>query len=642
MHRANAVKSTTDAPVPELIQAQAHASPHAVALAAQNNRRLTYRELDDRSTELAALLHSRGIGKESRIGICMHRSPALAVAALGIWKAGAAFVPLDPSDPPNRLALLLEDSEVEFVVTHQQDAANLPPGTWTTLLLNDNGSLPAPVPTHLKPVRVSPEDLAYIIFTSGSTGRPKGVQITHGNLTNLIRWHIRAFGVAASDRATMQASPGFDAAIWELFPYLCVGATVHVIDDSIRTTPASLRDWMVSSGITISFLPTALAESMVALAWPENASLRILLTGADVLRRYPPPGLPFVLVNNYGPTECTVVVTSAVVPSGSRSEAPPPIGWPIDNVELYIVDEELNQVRQGASGELLIGGVGVGRGYLKLPELTRSRFIENPFGQGHLYRTGDLARRLPDGQIAFLGRIDDQLKVRGYRIEPAEISAVLGRHTTIDSSVVVAHTNGSGEPRLVAYLVAKPNTFLQASELQSWMADRLPAYMVPSTFVQIERLPISSHGKVDRSALPWPTPENTLPEDVFEPPQSEVEQWLATFLSKLLAVSRISRRDNFFRLGGHSLMGAQLIAEIQRTYDVELSLRTLFDHPTVAGIAAEIEALIQQRVNTMSDDEAQRILESFSSPDSLTTPPATLTTATPGSVTPGPISPGSV
>jgi amino acid adenylation domain-containing protein len=614
MHRPNAVKGTTVVSVPEWIHAQALAKPQSIAVTA-GNQVLTYRELDSRSTELAALLRSHGVGAGSRVGICLHRSAAFAVAALGTWKAGAAFVPLDASDPANRLRMLLEDSDADVVVTHQRDAGVLPAGHWTTVVLDDQGCLGIPGLAKLRAAHPKPDDLAYVIFTSGSTGRPKGVQITHANLLNLIRWHVRAFAVTASDRATMQASPGFDAALWELFPYLCVGASVHVIDDSIRTLPRSLRDWIIANGVTISFLPTALAESLIALPWPTSASLRILLTGADVLRRYPPAGLPFVLVNNYGPTECTVVTTSGVVPSGARSDALPPIGRPIDEVELYVVDDELKQVPRGASGELLIGGAGVGAGYLKRPERTENKFIENPFapGKGRLYRTGDLARMLPDGQVAFLGRIDDQLKIRGHRIEPGEITAVLDRHRAIESSVVVTHANGSGEPKLVAYIVAKSNTCVQANELQTWLADRLPAYMAPSMFVRIERVPFSSHGKIDRSALPAPSTENTLPEDVFESPQSEVEQWLALLLTKLLGVSQVSRRDNFFRLGGHSLMGAQLIAEIQRTYDVELSLRNLFDHPTVAGIASEIDALVQDRVNTMSEDEARRVLESLSS-----------------------------
>lgn len=608
----------TTASVPDLIQAQTEARPHAIAVA-NEKQRLTYRELDDRSTQLAVLLRSRGVRSAVRVGICLDRSPALAVAAIGIWKAGGAFVPLDPSDPTNRLAMLLEDSGVQVVVTHQRVSESLPSGRWTTLVLDDDGSLPIPAPADFPAVRVQPEDFAYIIFTSGSTGRPKGVQITHANLLNLIRWHIRAFGVAASDRATMQASPGFDAAVWELFPYLCAGASVHIIDDDTRATPKVLRDWIVANDISISFVPTAVAESLITLPWPSSTTLRILLTGADVLRRYPPPGLPFTLVNNYGPTECTVVATSAIVPPTAQSNSLPPIGRPVDNVEIYIVDEDLNQVPEGASGELLIGGAGVARGYLNLPEMNAKRFIQNPFspGNGSLYRTGDLARVLPDGQIAFLGRIDEQIKIRGYRIEPGEISAVLNRHQAVASSLVAAQINTSGEPQLVAYIVVKQHVSVQASELRTWLAGRLPAYMVPVAFVRIDRFPVTSHGKIDRGTLPSPTPENILAEEVFDAPQSQVECWLAALLTKLLGMPEVSRHDNFFRLGGHSLLGAQLIAEIQRTYDVELSLRSLFDHPTVAGIASEIERLIHAHLSMMSDDEAQRLLESSSSQGSV-------------------------
>jgi amino acid adenylation domain-containing protein len=622
MYRASAVKDTVAGSVLELIQTQAKARPKAIAVAS-GIQKLTYGELNDRSTKLAALLRSRGVGTDARVAICLHRSPAFVIAALGILKAGAAFVPLDPGDPKNRLAMLLEDSEAEFVVTHQRAAGLLPAGRWETLLLGDDGSVPIPLgptdgSTDLTRVRVMPEDLAYVIFTSGSTGRPKGVQITHANLLNLVGWHVRAFGVTASDRATMQASPGFDAAVWELFPYLCAGASVRIIDDRIRTTPGLLRDWMVANGISISFVPTAVAESLIALPWPPNATLRVLLTGADVLRRYPPPGLPFVLVNNYGPTECTVVATSGVVPPNPQSNLLPPIGRPIDNVEIYIVDEDLNQVPLGASGELLIGGAGVGRGYLN-PELNAKKIIQNPFSPGKscLYRTGDLARQLPDGQIAFLGRIDEQLKIRGYRIEPGEISAVLNRHPAVESSLVTVQTNTSGEPGLVAYIVAKQSADVRTGELRTWLADRLPAYMVPAAFVGIDSLPTTSRGKVDRTALPLPTPENTLSEDVFEAPQSELERWLAGYLTRLLGVREIGRNDNFFRLGGHSLMGAQLVAEIQRTYDVELSLRSLFDHPTVAGIASEIETLIHAHLNAMSDAEAQHLLESISARGSV-------------------------
>ena len=600
--------------VHDLIQARAAATPDATAIV-DGHLQLTYKDLDARANEVSSMLRSFGVGRGFVVGLCMHRSVAFVIGALGILKAGAAYLPLDLADPTNRLAMLLEDSQCPLVVTQPSLAELLPAGSWKTIVLDNNGALSGrdsgvPETSHVKS-----DDLAYVIYTSGSTGRPKGVQITHANLLNLIRWHIRAFQVTAADQATMQASPGFDAAVWELWPYLAAGATIHISDDTIRTSPERLRDWMVSRGITISFLPTALAEAMIGLRWPSNTSLRFLLTGADVLHRYPQADLPFALVNNYGPTECTVVATSGIVPPDAKPGTLPSIGQAIDGIRIYIVDEQMKRVPEGTCGELLIGGAGVGRGYLNLPELSAQRFFPDPFATepARVYRTGDLARRLPDGQIMFLGRVDDQVKIRGYRIEPGEISAVLNRHPAVETSFVTVRAKEASEARLIAYIVLKPDAGPQARELQSFLAEHLPDYMVPSTFVKIARLPLTTHGNLDRSALPEPTTANVISDDRFDPPQGEVEQWLANLLTALLRVDRIGREDNFFRLGGHSLMGAQLIAKIQERFGVELSLRSLFDHPSVHGIASEIDNLIRSQLNAMSDEEARRVLESLSS-----------------------------
>lgn len=597
----------------DLVQGQAKRTPDAIAVTA-GDLKLTYAELDLRSAHLAALLQSRGVGPHVIVALCMRRSPALVVGALGVLKAGAAYLPLDPSDPPARLATLLQESATPLVLSQENVAGVLPSGNWEKIILGEDGELPyRPIHTD-STTRVNSSDLAYVIFTSGSTGRPKGVEITHANLLNLVDWHVRAFQVATTDRATLYASPGFDAAVWELWPYLATGATVHVVDESIRTSPELLRDWMVAKGITVSFVPTALAESLIALRWPQETALRFLLTGADVLRSYPRHDLPFVLVNNYGPTECTVVATSGPVSSDANIGQLPTIGRPIDGVQIYIVDEQLNRVPEGEYGELVLGGAGVGRGYLKLPELTAQKFVADPFSAkegSRLYRTGDLARVARDGQIIFLGRLDEQVKIRGHRIEPGEISTVLNGHPGIDTSFVTTQKDISG-PRLIAYAALKPSACIQASELRNFLAERLPDYMVPSTFVKIDTLPLTTHGKVDRGALPVPAPDNILTDDSYEPPESEIEHWLAELLTSLLGVNRISRNDNFFRLGGHSLLGAQLIAKIQQRFEIELSLRTLFDHPSVQGIAAKIEDLIRTHIERMSEDEAQRVLESLS------------------------------
>jgi amino acid adenylation domain-containing protein len=598
--------------VHDLVSAQATAAPDGVAVI-EGDQRLSYSELEARANRLAHLLRSHGVGPDVPVGLCMERSIDLAIAALAILKAGGAYVPLDPSYPSKRLATLLEDSGTFLLITQPGLTKQLPAGKWRTIILDAYGLATADCPTTSPVTDTRPSNLAYIIFTSGSTGRPKGVQITHASLMNLVSWHLNAFKVVRDDHAVLQASPGFDAAVWELWPYLAAGANVHVVDEAVRIIPERLRDWMVRHGITISFLPTALTERMIDLSWPPETALRILLTGADTLRRYPRSDLPFALVNNYGPTECTVVATSGTIDPAESSDELPSIGRPIEGTQVYIVDEELKPVSSGTAGELLIGGAGVARGYIGLPELTREKFVPDPFNddeEARLYRTGDMGRFLPDGRIAFMGRMDEQIKIRGYRIEPQEISAMLDRHSEIQASCVSAYSDHLQEKRLVAYVVPANATRLSPSELRKFVGQHLPDYMVPSTFVQIAQLPLSSHGKLDRAALPDPTTANVLDDDSLETPQSQIEKSLAVFLTSLLGVARVGKDDNFFDLGGHSLMGAQLIAKISNTFGVELSLRSLFDHPTVGEVSAEIERLIHAKLESMSEDEAERMLAS--------------------------------
>ena len=611
----------SDLCVQDLVQLRANATPDSVALVSGNNH-VTYGELNARANQLAHRLRSLGIGPDVPVGLCMERSVELTIAALGILKAGGAYVPLDPSYPMRRLSMLLEDSGTPVVVTQQGVAGKLPAGKWETVVLDVDELSSSAVDSTIFPTpKTRPENLAYIIFTSGSTGRPKGVQITHGSLNNLVKWHQHAFNVSPLDRATLLASPGFDAAVWEIWPYLTAGASLYVVDEVNRTAPAALRDWIVRTGITISFLPTVLAESMIGLQWPAKSAFRVLLTGADTLRRYAPHDLPFALINNYGPTECTVVATSGRIhpeesskkSSDKQSNALPSIGRPIDGVTVYVVDEQLQRVPDGTAGELLIGGRGVGRGYLNAPELTAEKFLPDLFSGdpgAHLYRTGDLGRFLPDGQIAFMGRLDDQIKVMGHRIEPNEIVTVLNRHPEIEASFVCAYTDPSGDQRLVAYVVPTTDMPPKPGDLRSYLGSYLPSHMLPSAFVQLSELPLSPHGKLDRAALPPPTAENILRDDSVEAPQSPIEEHLSVVLSGLLGVPRVGSEDNFFTLGGHSLMGAQLIAKIRENFGVELSLRCLFDEPTPRGMSAEIERLIHARLAAMSEDEAQRLLAS--------------------------------
>jgi len=351
-----------------------------------------------------------------------------------------------------------------------------------------------------------------------------------------------------------------------------------------------------------------MAERLLALRWPKKTSLRIMLTGGDALHVYPPPDLPFLLVNNYGPTECAVVATSGLVSTRPHENRLPPIGRPIDHTQVYILDEAMREVAAGTPGEIYIGGPGVARGYRNRPALTAERFLPNPFDGTRLFKTGDCVQMLPDGQIAFLGRFDEQIKIRGFRIEPNEIVAALNQHPAVSQSVVVAREISCGDRQLVAYFVPKAGHLATVSELRDFLGARLPAYMVPAMYVTIEAVPLTPNGKVDRAALPAPDASNTLGEDVFHAPQTEIEQVVAGILAPLLGLERVDVEANFFALGGHSLLGIQLISRVRDSLGVELSLRTVFEAPSVAELSAEIERLLCAKLEAMSEEEVQRTL----------------------------------
>jgi amino acid adenylation domain-containing protein len=592
--------SPPDALVPELVAAHAESAPNDLAVAA-GCAALTYGELNSRANQLAHHLRLLGVGPEILVGLCLERSVDFVVAALGILKAGGAYLPLDPATPKARITAVLKGARVSVVITRRTIAEGLAVGNWCTLAMDADWPAIARQSSGPPAIELTPGNLAYVIYTSGSTGEPKGVEITHGSLSNLIFWHREAFGVTPVDRATQLASPGFDASVWEIWPYLTAGASVHIPEQFTIAAPAALRDWLVSQRITISFVPTVLAERLMTLAWPTEVPLRFLLTGADSLRHYPPSNLPFTLVNNYGPTECTVVATSGPVLSRLRPDHVPPIGRPIANAQVYILDENQQRVPARVAGELHIAGAGLARGYRNRPDLTAEKFIPNPFSSqpgARLYKTGDLGCYLPDGQIAFLGRIDEQVKIRGYRIEPNEITAALEKHPSVQTSVVVPREDASGEKSLVAYILPMPDSQATEGELKVFLGTYLPAYMVPSSFVQMDSFPLTANGKIDRAALPAPDASNTMRDKIFVAPRTLVEERLGLILCPLLQLEKVSVEDNFFMLGGHSLLGTQLIARIRDTFGVEITLRALFDNPTVAGISAEIEQLILAKLET--------------------------------------------
>ena len=595
--------------VPELVSAQAALTPSATALR-HGRRSLSYQELDRRSDRVAHVLRSLGVGPDVVVGLYLDRSLAMIVGALAILKAGGAYLPLDPSYPGERLTFLWEDAQATILVTGQCMVDALPLRSEHVVALNPEGQLALDQITNPVAVQSKANDLAYVIYTSGSTGQPKGVEITRRGLLNLIRWHHRAFRITPSDRASHLSALGFDAAVWEIWPYLTRGASVHLPDGLVVNDPEAVRDWLISEEISICFLATPLAERLMTLEWPTKASLRVMLTGADTLHHYPPRKLPFQLVNNYGPTECTVVTTSGTVLPNEHADRLPSIGSPIDNMHVHIVDEGMRKVPTGEAGEIYIGGAGLARGYRNRADLTAERFVPDPFGSepgARLFRTGDLGRYLPDGQIAFLGRVDEQIKIRGFRIEPAEIVKVLDEHPTVEASTVVAREVEPGDKRLVAYFVSAGKTQPTHTELRNFIAARLPAYMIPATFVKLEGLPVNPSGKVDRATLPAPNAQNTLHDSSFIAPRTPIEERLAAMLASLLDLDRVSVEDNFFLLGGHSLLGTQLIARIRDTFGVELSLRSLFDLPTISKLSEHIEMLILDKLQAMSEDEAQRL-----------------------------------
>ena len=458
---------TRDLCVHHLFETKAAKTPGALAVEFAGEQ-LTYAELNERANSLAHQLRALGVGPEVLVGLRLERGIELVIGMIGILKAGGAYVPLDPSYPSERLQFMIEDAKPAVIVT--QEARML-----VVEEVSRGGAATPREEAAAAPLRRRVENSAYVIYTSGSTGTPKGVAITHASLMNLVRWHQRVYQVSAADRATQVAGLAFDASVWEVWPYLTAGASLHIADEETRLSPQKLIEWLDAKRITISFLPTPLAEAVLDEQWPPEICLRTLLTGGDRLRQAPRKGLPFQLANNYGPTENTVVTTWTFITE--QTHTPPPIGRPVDNAQVYVLDEELRLAPIGIVGELFAGGENLARGYLNRPDLTAERFIPNPFSVEpgeRLYRTGDRVRVLSDGQIEFLGRVDEQVKVRGFRIELGEIEATLAEQEEIREAVVVTHEDSAGEKRLVAYVVPRAEVqnmeraHLEQQHLDQW------------------------------------------------------------------------------------------------------------------------------------------------------------------------------
>ncbi|MEW6612820.1 MAG: amino acid adenylation domain-containing protein [Pseudomonadota bacterium] len=573
----------------ELFEAQVRRTPAATAVVCADQR-LDYAELNRRANRLAHRLQAQGLGPEDRVGVCLPRSVDLLVAVLGVLKAGAAYVPLDPSYPPERLAFMCRDAGIGLLLTHGHLRARLPQGPTTQCL--DDPALLAGQPEHDPARPCAPDQLAYVIYTSGSTGQPKGVAIEHRGLSNL----LFALDQAVYDRhgpgplkVAMNASFSFDASVKQ-YMQIARGHELHILSDALRYDPAALRRHLREQDIDVlDCTPSQLR--LLLDAEPERPLPGVVLIGGEAIDEMLWQRLRgdrrSTFYNVYGPTECTVDATCIRIADGP---AQPVIGRPLANVRAYVLDAQGTPLPPGESGELHIGGSGVAREYLNRPALSAERFLPDPFQPGgRLYKTGDLARYLPDGNIEFLGRIDHQVKIRGFRIELPEIEAAVLRQPGISGAVVTVREDQPGEQRLVAH-VTTAGPAPSAEALRAGLRATLPEYMVPTAFVHMETFPLTPNGKVDRKALPAPTPADLVPETHYAAPCTSDETVLAELMAAVLGLPRVGVHDDFFALGGHSLLAMKLISRVRERLQIELPYHLLFERPTVADLAAWLQA----------------------------------------------------
>src|SRR5688572_12526704 len=575
-----------------LLERHAQETPEAIALASADAS-LTYRELNARANQLAHHLQALGIGPEMTVGICLDRSFEFAIAALSVLKAGGAYVPLDEAYPSERLGYMLRDAGATVLITNQHFDSSFETSA-TKICLDTDWETIAKRSRVNPPSEASLRNLAYVIYTSGSSGQPKGVAVEHAGLVNLVEWTIRVNNLGPLDRTTQIAGLGFDACAWELWSSLASGGSLWFPDDETRNSPEKLKEWLLTSGITVSFLPTPLAEVLLGLKWPRQAPLRAMLTGGDRLREYPLPEVPFQLVNHYGPTESTVVATWTPIQPKNGSHGLPPIGHPIDNTQVYLFDRHLNLVPVRTPGEIHIGGAGIARGYFNKPDLTAESYVPNPLATvlgERLYKSGDLARHNPDGNIEFLRRADRQIKIRGFRVELQETEFALRQYPSISDAVVTYDEGRAAHSQLVAYIVRDSDDQVPDGELRSFLKTMLPDHMVPSCYVTLDQMPLTPNGKVDRRALPPPKDEATNAAAEFARRLEPLEEIVAGVWAEVLGLKKIGPQDNFFDLGGHSLLATQVVSRLLAKVEVEVPLRTLFETRTLADLVAAVKVL---------------------------------------------------
>jgi amino acid adenylation domain-containing protein len=565
------------------------------------------------------------VGPEVLVGVSLQRSLDLPTALLAVLKAGGAYVPLDPSYPQERLAFVLEDGQVAVLITERSLRENLPASAAQVVEIEDAF---APTPAIGGPA-ATPENTAYVIYTSGSTGRPKGVEVRHRGVVNFLESMARRPGLAAGDVLLAVTTVSFDIAVLEIFLPLAVGARVELAGRDVAADGARLMALLESSGATAMQATPATWKMLLEAGWQGKPGLEALCGGEglpadlarELLARVGPDG---TLWNLYGPTETTVWSALQPVTAADAERPLVPIGRPIANTVIHLLDRNLEPVPAGIHGELYIGGEGLARGYLRRPELTAERFVPDGTGVAvsgaRLYRTGDLARYLADGGLEFLGRADHQVKVRGFRIEPGEVEAALAKAPGVREAVVLAREDRAGDRRLVAYVVSSGvNTgeAPKAEELREALGRTLPSYMVPGVFVFLDRLPLTPNGKVDRKALPAPELSRSEGDQEYLAPRTPVETSLAAIWAEVLGVERVGVRDDFFALGGHSLKATSVLARVRDGLRADLPLSVVFERRTVEGMAAAVEAAlaaeteIEQSAAAMSDDELDALLGSM-------------------------------
>jgi len=587
----------------ELFEAQVEKTPDATAVVFED-RRLTYRQLNERANRLAHHLQSLGVSADVRVGIYLERSLEMLVGLFGILKAGGAYIPLDPVYPSDRLAFMLEDAGPPVLLTQRKLQGNLPPHHSLVICIDDfdlrmeEGTAPSAITGRQS-------NLAYILYTSGSTGKPKGVQIPHRAVVNFLTAMRKQTGMTDADTLLAVTTLSFDIAVLELFLPLTVGASIVLSRREIANDGERLSLLLDEAKVTVMQATPVTWQMLIESGWQGSQTLTILCGGEPLHQ-----DLANQLVsrsasvwNLYGPTETTIWSSIFRVQAGQ----PVTIGRPIANTRFYILDQYLHMVPIGVPGELFISGDGLARGYLNRPELTDEKFISNPFSNepgALMYRTGDIARYLPDGNVEYLGRVDNQVKIRGYRIELGEIEAILREHTAIRNAAVIVREDKPGDRRLVGYVVVD-RTDATGNDLRQYLQGKVPEYMIPSFFVFLDQFPLTPNGKVDRRALPAPDLERPDLDDSFVGPRTPVEEILADIWCEVLGLRKVGIRDNFFELGGYSLLAIQVMSRLRTTFQVEMSLRSLFETPTVAGLAIRIA---ENQSEVADPEELDRIL----------------------------------